>query len=88
MTNGKKEYYNVPLRIMRGEKAEMAPNGKPYVYLEDWPWTFPEYTATLPLKFKNIASVRIDPSSRMLDVDLKDNQFDHAKSNKNKVDRP
>ncbi|MEO0776559.1 MAG: M1 family metallopeptidase [Bacteroidota bacterium] len=88
LTNGKKEYYNVPLRIMRGEKAEMAPNGKPYVYLEDWPWTFPEYTATLPLKFKNIASVRIDPSSRMLDVDLKDNQFDHTKSNKNKVDRP
>ncbi len=88
MANGEKKYYNVPLRIMRGEKMEKDPNGNPYTHVEDWPWTHPDYEVTLPLKFKKIAFVEIDPSGRMLDVNKDNNSLDNSKNLKEKVDRP
>ena len=37
-TNGKKYYFNIPMRIMRGSKLEQMKN-KDWTLAPDWPWT-------------------------------------------------
>lgn len=77
---GKKFYYTIPLRIMRGHK----PSGsKKYKVLADWPWTHPSYVMDLPIKFKSIAKIELDPSGRMCDIE-KENNLWEKKSNKEK----
>lgn len=72
--NGKKELFNIPLRIMRGNKpAENA--DMPQKVLEDWPWTHPEYSFNLPVGPNEIEKVEIDPSIRMVDVNRDNNVY-------------
>lgn len=71
LNNGKKALYNIPLRIMRGEKKEF----KDVTILKDWPWTYPSYSFTVPFKQSEIKSIVIDPSSRMADIDQTNNVF-------------
>lgn len=74
LNNGKIMYYNIPLRIMRGEKkAEEGMDD--YTVLEDWPWTFPEYELMLDVETKNIKSIEIDPSARMADINSENNIY-------------
>ncbi len=73
--NGEQEVFNIPLRIMRGEKAQEFTNMK-YIIAEDWPWTNPGYTLEIPMKFKNISKIEIDPSFRMADVDRDNNLWE------------
>ena len=75
LKNGKKEYYNIPLQIMRGEKKE-NPQGEQLVYLKDWAWTNPTYEFELPIKSKKVIKVEIDPSMRMLDVNRDNNVWE------------
>lgn len=70
-TDGSKEYFYVPLVIMRGEKDEDL--GMPRTVAEDWPWVYPEYS--LQLERSDIEQVEIDPSQRMADVDRVNNVY-------------
>jgi aminopeptidase N len=60
------EDFYIPLREMRGEKPTSA------TLLEDWTWTFPTYSFETS---KPIASVQIDPSGLMADVNSEDNKL-------------
>ena len=72
--DGKKEKYYIPLRIMRGVKPD--DKEMPRKVLEDWPWTYPTYTFSIPGFADNIRKVEIDPSMRMADIDRSNNVID------------
>ena len=70
-TDGTKEEFYIPMRIMRGEKpAEHTENR---TVVADWPWVEPTYTLTLPTSLKTIRSISIDPSQRLADVNATNN---------------
>jgi len=62
--DGTTEDFYIPLRQMRGEKPTSA------TLLEDWAWVAPTYSFETS---KKIASVQIDPSGLMADVNSEDN---------------
>ena len=73
-SDGKQEMLNIPLQIMRGEKA--AENEDiPYQVLPDWAWTHPVYQFVLEVDAERIKSVEIDPSRRLADLDRQNNVF-------------
>jgi hypothetical protein len=63
--DGSKEMFNIPLRIMRGEKPSSA------TLLEDWTFAHPTYTFKAAKKVK---SAHIDPSGFMADIDMDNNK--------------
>ena len=65
--DGTKEIFNIPLRMMRGEKPTDA------TVLEDWTFAHPSYTFKAS---KKVASVQIDPSGLMADVNADNNQME------------
>lgn len=70
-TNGEKELFYVPLEGMRGEKP--AENRMQRTVLPDHRWVDLTYEFEIPEKMKKVASVEIDPSHRMADVELENN---------------
>ncbi len=62
LKNGKTEWYTIPLRQMRGTKANDI---NTYNELPDWPWTQTQYTAELPYKKSEIESIMIDGTFRL-----------------------
>ena len=66
-TDGSKENFNIPLRMMRGNKPTSA------TVLEDWAWANPVYSFTVS---KNVKSVTIDKSKLMADVNDENNSFE------------
>lgn len=72
--DGKEQWFNIPLRIMRGEKAAEASMTN-YEVVADWPWTFPEYELVIDSPWNKIKSIEIDPSMRMADTDRSNNSF-------------
>jgi hypothetical protein len=71
--DGSQVTYYIPLGIMRGEKPNES--GMERVLLQDWYWTHPTYELKLDLPMNNIASIEIDPSQRMADVDRENNSW-------------
>tara|TARA_Y100000114_G_scaffold150097_1_gene165174 strand:- start:12847 stop:14730 length:1884 start_codon:yes stop_codon:yes gene_type:complete len=69
--DGTKEVHYMALRMMRGEKP--AETNDPRVVHPDWPWTHPTYEFTINRPASEIASVEIDPSGRMADVNRENN---------------
>ncbi|MEL7121132.1 MAG: M1 family metallopeptidase [Bacteroidota bacterium] len=67
--DGSSEMYNIPLRLMRGNKP-LADGMK---LAEDWPWTNPTYNFSLSKAASEVLSVEIDPNGGMADVDLSNN---------------
>ncbi|GFD78233.1 peptidase M1 [Tenacibaculum sp. KUL118] len=65
-TDGSKESFNIPLRMMRGEKPTNA------TVITDWTFAHPTYTFTTK---KEVKSVEIDPSKLMADVNQENNSF-------------
>lgn len=64
-------YYNIPMRIMRGNKdSSLDMKLKP-----DWPWTNPKYTLEIDVPLDNIKSIEIDESFRMADVNRMNNTW-------------
>ena len=64
--DGSTDNFNIPLRMMRGEKPTKA------IILKDWAWAYPTY------KFetnKEIKLVEIDPSQLMADINRENNRF-------------
>ncbi|MEL6867578.1 MAG: M1 family peptidase, partial [Bacteroidota bacterium] len=78
--DGSKLCYHIPLRIMRGEK-EAETKEMDYKVAEDWPWTHPNYELVIPVRYKKIAKVEIDPTGRMADLGKENNVFE-IKENK------
>jgi len=66
-TDGTTEEFNIPLRIMRGEKPTTA------TVLEDWAWAHPTYTFQTA---KKVQKVTIDTSNLMADINLENNIFE------------
>ena len=64
-TDGTSENFNIPLRMMRGNKPTSA------TVLKDWTWAHPTYTFTTS---KEVKSVEIDPSKLMADVNPANNK--------------
>jgi aminopeptidase N len=64
------EYYNVPLVSMYGAKKDPK-----YDVLSPWAWTHPSYEFKIPSKGKEVIEVRIDPSQRLLDIDVTNNAW-------------
>ncbi|MCH2197783.1 MAG: M1 family metallopeptidase [Flavobacteriales bacterium] len=67
--DGRKEVHYIPLRIMRGEKAD----AKDWVLEEDWPWTHPSYVLDINASYSDISSIVIDESKKMADIDRSNN---------------
>lgn len=65
--------HNIPLRIMRGEKAAEGDNWMTHT---DWPWTNATYELIIDAKYNKIQSIVIDPSGRMADVNLDNNTWE------------
>ncbi len=72
--NGKQAVYNIPLDIMRGEKQNEWP-AKTYTVLKDWAWANPYYSFTLNEAFRNIKSIEIDNSFRLVDANRNNNKW-------------
>ena len=70
--HGKKECFNIALRIMRGNKSNEFPD-MGYQLIKDWPWTHPEYFFDIPVVLNNIVKIEIDPSGRLADTNLTNN---------------
>ncbi|MDY8135307.1 M1 family metallopeptidase [Aquimarina sp. 2201CG5-10] len=73
-TDGTKESYYIPLRMMRGEKANPDPSIK-RTQVSDWPWTHPTYKLDLTKPKSEIKSVTIDISNRLADVNNSNNSY-------------
>jgi hypothetical protein len=68
--------FYIPLDLMRGEKPDEGQYGERTV-LKDWWWTHATYEFEIPIKFKNITKITIDPSTRMADVDIQNNSWNN-----------
>lgn len=71
--DGTKEVHYMALRMMRGEKP--AETNDPRVVHADWPWTNPSYDLNIDRPISDIASIEIDPSGRMADVNRENNAW-------------
>jgi len=72
--NGTSELHYIPMRLMRGEKAFTKVKGRKVMTHEDWPWTHKNYEFHIKTKESEIESIKIDPSLRMADVDVNNNE--------------
>ena len=65
-TDGSKENFNIPLRMMRGVKPTKA------TVIDDWGWAYPTYSFEASKKVK---SVQIDKENLMADINAKNNSY-------------
>ncbi len=73
--DGTQHIHHIPLRIMRGEKAQENKE-LDYTVEEDWPWTHPTYSFTIDCPLKKIEKVEIDHTKRMADLDRSNNVWE------------
>lgn len=66
--DGSKQAYYIPLRMMYGGKKTEA------IELNNWAWAYPTYRFKVTSE-KKIASIQIDPSGLMADIDESNNLF-------------
>jgi len=79
--DGTSKWYNIPLRIMRGEKGKDLYSSEKTI-LPDWPWVYPEYTFSIDVKLNKIEEIVIDPSGRLADVNQDDNVYPSKRKRK------
>ncbi len=75
-TDGSRELFYIPLRIMWGEKNEEAYPDASRTVKADWPWVNPTYSLKIGRAPSAIKSVEIDPSMRMADINRDNNIMD------------
>jgi hypothetical protein len=73
-TDGTKESFYIPLRMMSFTKDNPYPDMKRTV-LPDWAWGNPDYELTIAKPKSSIKSITIDPSGLMADVKASDNTY-------------
>ena len=74
-TDGTKESFYIPLRMMSFEKENPNPEMKRTV-LSDWTWAYPTYEFKILKKRTTIKKIIIDPSGLMADVKQADNIYE------------
>ena len=74
-TDGTKESFYIPLRMMSFEKENPTPEIKRTV-LADWTWANPNYFFEIPKAKTDIKKITIDPSGLMADVKQDNNVFE------------
>lgn len=73
-TDGSKESFYIPLRMMHFEKENPTPEISRTV-LTNWAWAFPNYSFTLAKPKSSIKKITIDPSGLMADIKKENNTF-------------
>lgn len=73
-TDGTKEMIYIPLNEMLGGKPDDQTIKR--TEAEAWRWVNPLYTVKVNRKLSDIASVEIDPSLRLADIERKNNKLD------------
>lgn len=71
--DGSKEYWHIPLDLMRGEKNNENPSVEYNVAETDWQWTNQTYDLIIPARVKKITKVEIDASKRLADAERNNN---------------
>lgn len=74
-TDGTKESFYIPLRMMNFEKENPMPNIKRTV-LKDWAWGNPKYFFEINTSKTKVQKVTIDPSGLMADVKRDNNVYE------------
>ncbi len=74
-TDGSKESFYIPLRMMSYEKENPTPNIKRTI-LEDWTWGNPNYEFTISKLRTSIFKITLDKSGLMADVKLENNVYE------------
>jgi aminopeptidase N len=74
-TDGTKESFYIPLRMMNYQKENPNPTIKRTV-LNDWTWANPTYTFLVNSNTKTIKKITIDPSELMADVKKENNSYE------------
>jgi len=74
-TDGTKESFYIPLRMMSFEKENPTPSVKRTI-LNDWAWAYPTYSFSINKSKNNIKKITIDPSGLMADVKRDNNIFE------------
>ncbi|MFY8065685.1 MAG: M1 family metallopeptidase [Flavobacterium sp.] len=74
-TDGTKESFYIPLRMMSFEKENPYPEIKRTV-LSDWAWANPNYFFEVPKAKTSIKKITIDPSGLMADVKRDNNVYE------------
>lgn len=76
--DGSKELFYIPLNEMLGSKpAEDETVIR--TELDPWPWVYPTYILKINRASENIATMEIDPTGRLADVNPKNNRIDVSK---------
>jgi hypothetical protein len=73
LKNDKVITYYIPLRMMRGSKANESNFDR--IELKPWPWVYPEYSFKIDATKEDIKFIGIDISERMADVDKQNNYY-------------
>lgn len=81
--DGSITWYNIPLRIMRGEKGEDVIKVD-RVNLADWPWVYPTYSFDVNIPFTEVKEIVIDPTNRLADINVENNSWSPKESNSSK----
>ena len=74
-TDGTKESFYIPLRMMNFEKENPTPEIKRTI-LNDWTWADPNYFFEIPKAKSSIKKITLDPSGLMADVKRVNNIFE------------
>jgi hypothetical protein len=74
-TDGTKESFYIPLRMMSFEKENPNPEIKRTV-LSDWAWAYPTYEFSISKNKNTIKKITLDPSGLMADVKQADNSYE------------
>ncbi len=74
-TDGTKESFYIPLRMMNYEKKNPTPSIKRTI-LSDWAWGNPNYFFEIPKSKTTIKKITIDPSGLMADVRSENNSYE------------
>ncbi|RDY60265.1 M1 family metallopeptidase [Flagellimonas nanhaiensis] len=72
--DGNQETYYIPLRMMRGEKANPYPSLNRTV-LDDWAWAYPTYEFIIDKPLNEVQAIVLDPSQLMADVNGENNVY-------------
>lgn len=75
LKDGTRKVLYIPLNEMLGKKPH-SDKTLARIDLEAWRWVEPSYVAQIDHALSEIASVEIDPSQRLADVDRKNNRVD------------
>jgi len=80
-TDGRRESFYIPLRMMSFEKGNPDPLVKRTV-LPDWAWAYPTYFFEIPKAKSEIKKIVLDPGGLMADVKRENNQYPKAEPEK------